>query len=144
MSDMKTVETDADPHAFLAAVAHPGRRADAQAVAAMMQRVTGWPPRMWGESIVGFGAYDYRRRDGSAHRFFRVGLAPRKAALTIYLMPGVARHAALLAKLGPHRHSVSCLYLGRLRGIDMEVLETLVRRSVADMAALYPQPEGDA
>ena len=61
MSDMKTVETDADPHAFLAAVAHPGRRADAQAVAAMMQRVTGWPPRMWGESIVGFGAYDYRR-----------------------------------------------------------------------------------
>ncbi|MHA3979711.1 DUF1801 domain-containing protein [Halovulum sp. GXIMD14794] len=138
MSEMKTVETDADPHAFLAGVSHPGRREDAEAVVAMMARVTGWPPRMWGDSIVGFGSYDYTRRDGSAHRFFRTGVSPRKAALTVYLMPGVARYESLLAKLGPHKHSVSCLYLGRLKNIDAGVLEDLVRESVADMGRMYP------
>lgn len=138
MSEMKTVETDADPHAFLAGVSHPGRREDAQAVAAMMEQVTGWPPRMWGDSIVGFGSYTYARRDGSAHRFFRTGVSPRKAALTVYLMPGVARYDALLARLGPHRHSVSCLYLGRLKTVDSAVLQDLVTASVTDMGRIYP------
>ncbi|MEM8787049.1 MAG: DUF1801 domain-containing protein [Pseudomonadota bacterium] len=135
---MKTVETDADPAVYLAGIAHAGRREDAASVMAMMARVTGWPPRIWGDSIIGFGAYEYARADGSRHRFFRTGLAPRKANLVVYVMPGVAKYADHLVRLGPHRHSVSCLYLGRLKSVDMAVLEDLVRVSVADMARLYP------
>ena len=138
MSDMKTAETDADPHAFLDSVDNAGRREDARRITAMMEGITGLPPRMWGDSIIGFGAYTYRRADGSEHRFFRTGLSPRKANLAIYIMPGLKRYPEILSRLGKHKHSVSCLYLGRLASVDMDVLEELVRTSLDDMARLYP------
>ena len=138
---MKTAENDGEVNAFLASVAHRGRAEDAGVVAEMMQRITGCAPRMWGDSIIGFDAYDYQRRDGSAHRWFITGVSPRKASLTIYIMPGFKRYQDLLARLGPHKTSVSCLYLGRLAKIDMSVFEDLIAQSVADMRAAYH--EGD-
>ena len=49
-------------------------------------------------------------------------------------MTGLERHAAALARLGPHRTGKSCLYLRKLADVDMAVLEALVRDSVAAMA----------
>ncbi len=138
MSGMKTVETDADPRAFLATVQNAGRRQDATAVMEMMARITSLPPRMWGASIIGFGSYSYSRRDGSRHRFFRTGLSPRKQNLAVYIMPGLKRYPDILTRLGPHKHSVSCLYLGRLTRIDAAALEDLVRASLDDMARMFP------
>ena len=138
MSDMKTTETDADPALFLASIDNRGRAEDAQEVMEMMARLTGQPPRMWGDSIIGFGSYDYTRKDGSEHRFFRTGLSPRKQNLTIYLMPGVKKYAETLKRLGPHKHSVSCLYLGRLKNVDTGVLEEVIRQSLNDMGDMYP------
>lgn len=134
---MKTVENDGDVGAFLASVANRGRAADAAVVAEMMQRITGCPPRMWGDSIIGFDGYDYKRRDGSAHRWFVTGVSPRKANLTIYIMPGFKRYQGLLDRLGRHKTSVSCLYLGRIARIDMAALEELITDSVAVMRAAY-------
>lgn len=138
---MKTAENDSDVGAFLASIAHPGRAEDAKSIAQMMQRITGCPPRMWGDSIIGFDAYNYKRRDGSAHRWFITGVSPRKANLTVYIMPGFKRYQNLLDRLGRHKTSVSCLYLGRLAKVDMAALEDLVSASVADMRAAYH--EGD-
>ena len=138
---MQTAENAGDVAAFLASVAHRGRAEDASAVVDMMQRITGCPPRMWGDSIIGFDGYDYKRRDGSAHRWFITGVSPRKANLTIYIMPGFKRYQDLLGRLGPHKTSVSCLYLGRLTQIDIAVLEDLITQSVTLMRAAYH--EGD-
>ena len=138
MSDMKTVETDADPAAFLARVENRGRAEDAAEVVEMMRRITGYGPRMWGDSIIGFGRYDYARKDGSQHSFFRTGVSPRKQNLTVYIMPGFSQFADQLARLGPHKHSSSCLYLGRLTSVDGAVLEELIRASVAEMDRRYP------
>lgn len=138
-SDMKTSETDEDPRAYLARVENRGRAEDAATVMEIMARVTGQPPRMWGPSIIGFGAYDYTRADGSEHRSLRTGLSPRKANLTIYLMPGCNKYAEILARLGKHKQSVSCLYVGRLKNIDLEVLEEVIRASVVDMDQMYPR-----
>ena len=46
--------TGADVDAFLAGVADPRRRADAEAVCRLMAEVTGAAPEMWGSAIVGF------------------------------------------------------------------------------------------
>ncbi len=137
MSDMKTVENEADVAAFLASVENRGRAEDAETVVAMMMRVTGQPPKMWGDSLIGFDRYEYRRKDGSEHQFFLTGLSPRKANLTVYIMPGFSEYQDRLDRLGPHKHSVSCLYLGRLNKIDLDVLEELIAQSVADMRAKY-------
>lgn len=139
MSDMKTTETDSDPISFLARHENRGRAEDARTVMEMMQRITGQPPRMWGDSIIGFGSYGYARRDGTRHRYFRTGVSPRKTALTVYVMPGFSEYADLLGRLGKHKHSASCLYLGRLSDVDGAVLEELIARGWRDMARLYPE-----
>lgn len=138
---MKTAENDRDVEAFLASVANRGRAEDAAVVSAMMQRITGCPPRMWGDSIIGFDGYDYQRRDGSAHRWFVTGVSPRKANLTIYIMPGFKRYSEIMPRLGPYKNSISCLYLTRLARVDVAVLEELISASVEDMRAAYH--EGD-
>ncbi len=137
MSDMKTVENEGNVGQFLQSVENPRRRDDAIKVARMMESVTGEVPRMWGDSIIGFGHYRYRRADKSEHEWMLTGLSPRKSALTVYIMPGFSRYGDLLSRLGKHRHSVSCLYLTRLANIDFDVLTELVRRSVKDMKDKY-------
>lgn len=137
---MKTVPNDGDPAAFLDGLANRRRAEDCARVVAMMQDVTGEPPVMWGDSIIGFGTYRYRRADGSEHSFMLTATSPRKAALTIYIMPGFKPFADLMARLGPHKHSKSCLYITRLDKVDFEVLTELVRRSVEIMRERYPDP----
>jgi len=137
MSDLKTVENDGNVNKYLQSVENRVRREDTKRVVAMMEEVTGEPARMWGDSIIGFGRYRYRRSDSSEHYWMLTGVAPRKAALTVYIMPGFSRYGELLDRLGKHRHSVSCLYMTRLANIDFDVLTEMVRRSVADMRDMY-------
>jgi hypothetical protein len=60
MAENKTKPTAVDVDDFIDAVPDPQRRQDAKALCAIMERVVGEPPRMWGPSIVGFGRYRYR------------------------------------------------------------------------------------
>ncbi|GGA78128.1 hypothetical protein GCM10011521_15620 [Arenimonas soli] len=130
----KTQATDADVEKFLAAVPDPGRREDCQRIRELMEAATGAPARLWGPSIVGFGVYHYRYESGREGDWMVTGFSPRKNDLTLYIMPGFARYEALMARLGKHKTGKSCLYIKRLADVDMAVLETLVRESVAAMA----------
>ena len=67
------------------------------------------------------------------------GFSPRKAAMTVYIMPGFKLYEEQLARLGKHKHSVSCLYLSRLNKIDLTALEEMVVDSVKRMKEIYPQ-----
>lgn len=138
MSDLKTQPTDASVADFLAAVEPAGRRADAQTLSILLAEVSGQPPVMWGTSIVGFGRYTYVNTTKKPADWPIIGFSPRKSNLTVYLMPGFDGYEDLLARLGKHKTSVSCLYLNRLADIDLEVLRELATRSVAWMRAKYP------
>jgi hypothetical protein len=124
MSGPQTVRTGASVGDFLAAVPDPRRRADAQAVCALMAEATGVAPEMWGTGIVGFGTYHYRYASGQEGDWPPVALSPRKSATTIYSSAGFEQ--GLLDRLGPHRLGKSCLYLRRLAGVDVDVLRELV------------------
>ena len=130
MAEVKTKPTDASVDAFLDGVAHARRRADGQAVRAMMERVTGEPAVLWGPSIVGFGSYHYRYASGHEGDMCRVGFSPRAAKLVLYV-GGFPEYEALLAKLGKHTRSKACLYLTTLADVDLAVLEEIARRSFA-------------
>lgn len=140
MAEPKTQRNDADVGAFLASVADPRRRADAQAVCALMTEVTGERPEMWGTSIVGFGSMRIRYADGRIAEWPVLGLSPRKQNLTLYLMDGFDEHADRLARLGPHTLGRSCLYLKRLDAVDQEVLRELLEASMAASRANEPPP----
>ncbi|MBB4948691.1 hypothetical protein F4556_004226 [Kitasatospora gansuensis] len=130
MAEPKTKPTATDPAAFLAAVPDE-RRADAEALYALMAEVTGVPAVMWGGSIVGFGRYHYRYASGRGGDWPPVGFSPRKQALTLYVAEGFEPHRDLLARLGPHTTGKGCLYVKRLAALDQAVLRELVERGFA-------------
>jgi hypothetical protein len=130
MADNKTKPTNASVTAYLASIENDRRRADAGIVCDMMKEVTGEKPRMWGDSMVGFGTYSYKYASGREGEWFVAGFAPRKANLVLYIMSGFKGHAALMKKLGKHKTGSSCLYINKLDDVDMKVLRELVRRSV--------------
>lgn len=121
-----TRPTDVDPAAFVAAVEHPTRRADAQTLLALMRDVTGEEPRMWGDAIVGFGTYRYRYASGREGDWMRIGFSPRKASLSLYGLQSGAEAQGLLETLGKHKTGAGCVYVNKLADVDEEVLRSLV------------------
>ena len=138
MAGNKTIATENSVADFIAGLDDAGRRKDSMALIALMRRATRHRPKMWGGSMIGFGSYHYRYASGREGDFFLTGFAPRKSALTLYIMPGLERYGDLLERLGPHRTGKSCLYLKNLDSVDHGVLEELVRDSVACMREKYP------
>lgn len=102
-----------------------------------MQSITQKEPKMWGDSIIGFGSYHYKYKSGREGDWFVTGFSPRKRETTIYTMPGFDNYSDLLETLGKHRLGKSCLYIKKLSDVDTSTLETLLTRSVADMKSMY-------
>lgn len=138
-SENKTSQTAADPMAFLSQVSPEQRKADGLELFEFMNRVTDLPPRMWGPSMVGYGRYAYTYESGRSGEFFLTGFSPRKANLSIHILPGYEfdNMPELLDRLGPHKLGRSCLYVTRLSRIDMAVLEDIVRAGLKRMRTLY-------
>ena len=126
----QTVETGGDVAAFDAAVPDEAQRADAQALIALMARVSGAPPKMWGPAIIGFGSYHYKYDSGREGDMPRIAFSPRKGKTTLYLAPYLVTKSSLMAKLGKHTAGKGCLYIKRLSDVDATVLEALLEQSL--------------
>ena len=131
MAENKTQATDASVDAFLAKVEPEQRRADGRVLLGMMARITGEPPVLWGPSIIGFGNVHYRYESGREGDMCRIGFSPRRAQLVLYLAASLPGRDALLAKLGNHSTGKGCLYITKLAGVDLAVLEDLIAQSWA-------------
>ena len=126
----KTQPNKSSVSAFLNAIADERRRADAKAVAKLMEQVTGKKPVMWGPSIVGFGKARYKYESGREGDWPLAAFSPRKDNLTVYLMVGYEKHKALMETLGKHKTGKSCLYIKSLGDVDQRVLKDLIAKSV--------------
>jgi Domain of unknown function (DU1801) len=138
MAEIRTQPTEVTAADFIAAVENPVRREEAQTVCAMMERITGEPPSMWGPSIIGFGSYHYIYDSGHEGTMCRLGFSPRKAQLVLYILTEGPGQAEQLARLGKHKTGKSCLYINKLADVDMTVLEAMTRDALAWMNAKYP------
>lgn len=137
-AELKTKKTKVSVTKYINAVEHPQRKKDAKVILQMMKEVTGEKPAMWGDSLIGFGHYHYKRKDGSEHEFFRIGFSPRKSNLTVYLMFGMKNHKDLLKKLGKHKMGSGCLYINKLDDVDLKVLKKMITVAYKEMKKLYP------
>ncbi len=140
--EAKTTKTDASVAAFLDAVEHPVRKSDALALDQLFRDITGWAPKMWGPTIVGYGAYDYVYKSGHSGTWLATGFSPRKANLSIYIMPGYAEFGDILGRLGKHKHGKSCLYINKLADVDVDVLRELVQAGLERLGGIYPVKPG--
>ena len=132
MAELKTKKNKQSVKAFLDTV-DDKRKEDCQAIARIMEDITGEKPAMWGPSIVGFGSYHYKYESGHEGDWFLAGFSPRKQALTLYLMCGFEGNEALMDKLGKYKTGKSCLYVKSLSDIHMPTLKQLIRKSVASL-----------
>ena len=102
---------------------------DTQVLVEMMQRISGREPKLWNVGTIGFDTYHYKYDSGREGDCHILGFYPRKGKLTFYVMDGAARYSELLAKLGKHKTSVSCLYIKQLSDIDLSILEQILQQS---------------
>lgn len=134
----KTQTTQVDPRAFIEAVEHPVRRGDALILDDMFRRITGWQPKMWGPTIVGYGAYHYTYDSGREGDMCATGFSPRKSNLSLYIMPGYQDFGDLLDRLGKHKTGAACLYINKLADVDLAVVEEIIRAGLDDLGKRWP------
>lgn len=139
MAELKTKPTGVSVKAYLDAIEDETRRKDCRAIAALMKRVTGCSPKMWGPSIVGFGSYHYEYASGHSGDMCLTGFSSRGREIVVYLMAADERAGKLFAALGKHRRGKSCLYFKRLADVELPVLEQLVALSCAETRRRYPE-----
>jgi hypothetical protein len=145
MTDNKTRPVDGDVDAFIRSVENTRRRRDAENLLPLFAQWTGLKPQLWGSglagksgsAIIGFGRYAYTYASGRSGEFFMTGFSPRKANMAVYVLPGFNGFENELEALGPHRHSVSCLYLTNLEKNDLSALEKIVSTGFETMKGRY-------
>jgi hypothetical protein len=131
----KTHATPASVAAYVAAVENDTRRADAETLLKVYEKVTGWKPKMWGPTIIGYGSYTYTYDSGHSGAAPVVGFSPRGAALSIYsgMYAEQPECQAILKTLGKHKTAKACIYINKLAGVDMAAFEKLIRTGLANM-----------
>lgn len=130
MATNKTKPNRKSVEKFLLGIDNETKREDSLRLLKIMGQITREEPRMWGPSIVGFGTYKYRYESGREGDWFLAGFSPRKQALTLYIMSGFTQHDRLMKKLGTYTTGKSCLYVKKLKDVDLKVLKSLIRESV--------------
>jgi hypothetical protein len=129
----KTKENKNSVSQFINSIKDKTQKAESKLLQKIFSEATGKRAKMWGDSIIGYNKYKYKRRDGSEHEFLVTGFSPRKGKISLYIMPGFDNYKKLLDKLGPHKTSVGCLYIKSLEDIHLPTLKTLIKRGYKDM-----------
>ena len=131
MAKNKTTETDKDVLAFIENFADSDqKRNDSLALLELMELVSGYPPKMWGASIIGFGSYHYKYASGHEGDAPIIGFSPRKSAISLYVFTGLEEHEPLLNKLGKFKRGKACLYVTKIADIDLTHLQTIMETTI--------------
>ena len=139
MSELKTKQTDADVVEFINSFANTEqKRQDSFVLLKFMQNITGFEPKMWGPTMIGFGSYHYKsdrsRQEGD---WPLVGFSPRKAAISLYVYTGMPEHEYLLKDLGKFKMGKACIYVKKLSDINLDVLENIMKETIRFLNERY-------
>lgn len=124
---------------FLAGIANPDVRAEAEDLAARLAGWTGAEPVVWGKAL-GFGRVSYRYASGRTGEWYRAGFAVVRDGFSLHLGCGLDTETELLSRLGRHRVGKGCLTFKRLSDLDPATLESLVRNSLERLESQQPDP----
>lgn len=111
MAELKTKQHEGDVFQFIKTFANTAQKQeDSLKLIEIMQKLTGYPPKMWGSSIIGFGTYHYKsERSNQEGDWPLIGFSPRKAAISLYVFSGSPDHEYLLDGLGKYKRGKACI-----------------------------------
>jgi hypothetical protein len=139
MAKNKTAATENNVLDFINTfVTDETKRNDAFELIRITQKATGFEPKMWGPSIIGFGSYHYKYESGHEGDAPLAGFSPRKAEISLYVYLTPEDREELLSKLGKHKAAKGCIYIKKLSDIDTEILQKMILLSVRNLNKLYP------
>lgn len=143
MGEIKTKQTDADVHEFINTFANTEqKKKDSFEILKLMQDVSGFEPKMWGPSIIGFGKYHYKsERSSQEGDWPLIGFSPRKAAISLYVYSGCAGQDDMLKELGKFKMGAACIYVNKLSDINVNVLKILMVSSINHLERKYGKSE---
>ncbi len=139
MAEIKTKQTDADVTEFINSFANTEqKKKDSFELVKLMQNFTGYEPKMWGDSIIGFGSYHYKsERSRQEGDWPLVGFSPRKTAISLYVFSGMPEHEHLLKDLGKFKKGAACIYVKKLSDINTDVLKNIMKATIDFLKAKY-------
>lgn len=133
----KTTETDNSVAAFIKKIPDEQRQADATIIVELMEKQSGFPAKMWGPAIIGFGSYHYVYDSGHEGDAPLVGFSPRKNEFALYFSSSFDKREELLEQLGKHKTAKACVYIKKIADIKVAVLKKIITASVKHMKAKY-------
>jgi len=141
MAEIKTKQHNADVIEFINTFADTEqKRLDSFELVKLMQDFTGFEPKMWGPTIIGFGSFHYKsERSRQEGDWPLVGFSPRKAAISLYVFTGAKEHEYLLKDLGKFKIGKACIYVKKLSDINQDALKKLMKETIEYMLAKYKQ-----
>lgn len=139
MAEIKTKVHDGNIRDFINEFADTDqKREDSFQILKIMQDETGFEPKMWGPTMIGFGCYHYKsERSTQEGDWFLVGFSPRKAAISLYVYSGGAGQEKLLQDLGKFKMGKACIYIKKLSDINEAVLRKMIRSTVDILKKKY-------
>ena len=127
----KTTETRADVADFIHSfVENDQKKEDSFRLIELMKKWSGFEPKMWGPTMIGFGSYHYKYASGHEGDAMLIGFSPRKAEFSLYVSAPGNDNKALLEKLGKYKMGKACIYFKKLSDLDLEILEKLSKATI--------------
>ena len=127
----KTTETAVNVIDFINSfVDNDQKKADSFQLIELMTKWSGFEPKMWGPSIIGFGSYHYKYASGHEGDAPLIAFSPRKTAFSLYVFSPTEENKHLLEGLGKYKISKACIYIKKLSDINTEILEKLCKTSI--------------
>ena len=131
MAKNKTIFTDNSVNDFINTfVDNDQKKSDSFQLIELMSKWSGFEPKMWGPTIIGFGSYHYKYASGHEGDAPIIGFSPRKAAFSLYVYSPTEDSKILVADLGKYKMSKACIYIKKLSDINTVILEKLCKSSI--------------
>ncbi|UKT64891.1 DUF1801 domain-containing protein [Pedobacter mucosus] len=131
MKKNKTQETEIDVKDFINSyVENDQKKKDSFRLIGSMSTWTGFEPKMWGPTIIGFGSYHYKYESGHEGDMPLIGFSPRKTEFSLYVYSPTEKNEHLLVDLGKYKIGKSCIYIKKLSDINISVLEKICNATI--------------
>lgn len=113
------------------------KKQDSLQLIELMEKWSGFKPRMYGSTIVGFGTYHYKYASGHEGDAPLIGFSPRKAEFSLYVYAPEAEDKKLLNELGKYKMGKACIYIKKLADLNLDVLEKLCKTTIRYLQTHY-------
>jgi hypothetical protein len=131
MAKNKTTETEISVTDFINSyVDNDQKKADSFRLIELMREWSGFEPKMWGPTIVGFGSYHYKYKSGHEGDALIIGFSPRKPEFSLYVFNPTEENKHLLEDLGKFKIGKACIYIKKLSDINISTLEKLCKTTI--------------